>query len=95
MKSIAERIVQLKLTAAIVVEGAIVRAGSLVEMVESEAKDLLRRGKAELHAVIEAVEGDEDTNVEAAKAAAEAAMPNAFAEQADEEKPAAKRKGGN
>lgn len=94
MKNITESIVQLKLTAAIVVEGAIVRAGSLVEMVESEAKDLLRRGKAELHAVIEAIEGDDDANGEAAKAAAEAAMPNAFTEQA-EEKPAAKRTRGN
>ena len=92
MKSFAERIVQLRLTAAIVVEGAIVRAGSLVEMVESEAKDLLRRGKAELHAIVEAIEGDDDSNAEAAKAAAEAAMPNAFSEQADA-KPATARKG--
>lgn len=38
----------LKLTAAIVIDGTIVRAGTLVEMAEGEAKDLLRRGKAEL-----------------------------------------------
>lgn len=51
----SEKVVTLKLTGAVVIEGAIARAGTLVEMVEAEAKDLLRRGKAELHGVL----GDE------------------------------------
>jgi hypothetical protein len=38
----------LKLTSAIAVDGFILRAGHIVEMVEHEAKDLLRRGKAVL-----------------------------------------------
>ncbi|WP_441253611.1 hypothetical protein [Bradyrhizobium sp. 613_E4_N2_2] len=36
----------LKLTSAIAVEGTILRAGHVIEMLEHEAKDLLRRGKA-------------------------------------------------
>ena len=38
----------LKLTSAIVVDGEIIRAGSLVELSEPEAKNLLGRGKARL-----------------------------------------------
>lgn len=37
---------RLKLTAAIVIAGQIVRAGGLVEVTPSEARDLIRRGKA-------------------------------------------------
>ncbi len=39
----------LKLTSAIVIAGEVLRAGSLVEVTRSEARDLLARGKAELH----------------------------------------------
>jgi hypothetical protein len=39
----------LKLVCAVVIAGEVLRAGSLVEVTESEAKDLLRRGKAEPH----------------------------------------------
>lgn len=38
--------VLLQLTSAVVLDGAIARAGSLVEVTENEAKNLLRRGKA-------------------------------------------------
>lgn len=40
----------LKLTCAIVIGGEVLRAGSLVEVSRGEARDLLSRGKAELHA---------------------------------------------
>ncbi|MGO4521122.1 hypothetical protein AB4076_10955 [Dyella sp. 2RAF44] len=36
----------LKLTHAIVVAGEVITPGNLIDMVEHEAKDLLRRGKA-------------------------------------------------
>ncbi len=39
----------LKLTSAIAVEGEVMKAGSLVEVSEIEAKNLMSRGKAELH----------------------------------------------
>jgi hypothetical protein len=69
----SERVVQLRLTGAIVFEGAIARAGTIVEMVESEAKDLLRRGKAELHSVLGDDDADDaDTNAAAAQASADA-----------------------
>jgi len=38
----------LKLTSAIAIDGAVVRAGSLVEVTQTEAKNLLHRGKAVL-----------------------------------------------
>lgn len=38
----------LKLTHAIVVAGEVITPGNLIDVVESEAKDLLRRGKAVL-----------------------------------------------
>lgn len=38
----------LRLTSAIALAGAVIRAGELVEVTVAEAKDLLRRGKAEL-----------------------------------------------
>lgn len=40
---------QLKLTSAIAHEGAIKKKGSIIEVDEQLARDLLRRGKAELH----------------------------------------------
>lgn len=43
-----EKIITLKLSAAVAIDGQVVRAGTLVEMIEAEAKDLLRRGKAVL-----------------------------------------------
>lgn len=39
----------LKLTSAIVVDGEVMKADSLVEVSESEAKNLLHRGKAVIH----------------------------------------------
>ena len=39
----------LKLTSAIAVDGEVMKAGSVVEVSEIEAKNLLSRGKAELH----------------------------------------------
>lgn len=39
----------IKLTACIVVGGRLLRPGSLVEVTKGEARDLLRRGKAEPH----------------------------------------------
>ena len=39
----------LKLTSAIAVDGEVMKAGSIVEVSEIEAKNLLSRGKAELH----------------------------------------------
>lgn len=41
----------LKLTSAIVVDGEVMKKGSLIEVSEAEAKNLLHRGKAELHDV--------------------------------------------
>lgn len=81
---IADKIVTLKLTAATVIDGALQRAGTLLEMVEDEAKELLRRGKAELHAIEDAIEGKTDdaaTQAAAAQAAADAtkAAPKAAA----------------
>lgn len=67
--SFSEKVVTLKLTGAVVIEGVIARAGTLVEMVEAEAKDLLRRGKAVIHAAAEEV-ADATADDEAAQAAA-------------------------
>lgn len=41
--------VLLKLTSAIVISGVIAKAGEVVEVTEHEAKNLLARGKGELH----------------------------------------------
>ena len=41
--------VLLKLTSAIVISGVIAKAGEVVEVTEQEAKNLLARGKGELH----------------------------------------------
>lgn len=46
----------LKLTGAVLIDGVIMRAGQKVELIESEAKALLQRGKAVLHEVEEDVE---------------------------------------
>lgn len=46
----------LKLTGAVLIDGIIMRAGAKVELIESEAKALLQRGKAVLHEVEEDVE---------------------------------------
>jgi hypothetical protein len=50
----------LKLTSAIVVDGEIVRAGSLVELPEPEAKNLLSRGKAVLATSADGYNGGDD-----------------------------------
>ncbi|KVE35260.1 hypothetical protein [Burkholderia sp. TSV86] len=79
MKNVSERIVQLRLTGAIVIDGVIARAGTLVELVEGEAKDLLRRGKAELHALPDDAGpvDDEAANATAAQAAADVVQDDA------------------
>lgn len=41
----------LKLTGALAIEGAIIRAGHVIEVSEADAKQYLRRGKAVLHKV--------------------------------------------
>lgn len=50
----------LKLTSAIAVDGSIVKAGSLVELSEAEAKNLLSRGKAILATADDGYEGDDE-----------------------------------
>lgn len=50
----------LKLTSAIVVDGGIVKAGQLVELSETEAKNLLARGKAVLATAADGYEEDDD-----------------------------------
>lgn len=72
--SFTEGIVQLRITSATVIDGVIVRVGQLVEMVESEAKQLLRLGKAEIHAVAgNGADADQAAAAQAAAAAAQAA----------------------
>lgn len=50
----------LKLTSALVIAGAICRAGSLVEVSEAEAKNFLHRGKAVLATEADGVERQPD-----------------------------------
>lgn len=50
----------LKLTSAVAIDGQISRAGSLVEVSEPEAKNLLHRGKAVLATAEDGVEQHED-----------------------------------
>jgi hypothetical protein len=65
----------VKLTSATVIDGQIVRAGTKVEMVEYEAKQLLKLGKAVVDSVPtdKADKVDSSVNKAAAKAAADAA----------------------
>ncbi|HEV2606447.1 MAG TPA: hypothetical protein VGT79_00550 [Xanthomonadaceae bacterium] len=89
----------LKLTSAVVVDGEILKAGTLVELVESEAKALLSRGKAVLAEIEDDLglgKGDKAGEVDAQKAAANAladalAADLAAAEQAEAEKLAAEK----
>jgi hypothetical protein len=76
------KLVTLKLTGAVVIDGLIARAGTLVEMVEDEAKDLLRRGKAIVHEVVEKIEGKSDDAASQAVAAQAAADATAASRQA-------------
>jgi hypothetical protein len=80
----------LKLTSAIAVNGIILRAGHIVEMVEDEAKDLLRRGKAviatvedEVKAVVLPKPADHSTPVPAAPSPAPAPAPVPAADGGD------------
>lgn len=64
--------VTLKLTAAIAVEGKLLKRNQLVEVSEQEAQSLLRRGKAELATSAdepEPAEEDEVTEAPATKTA--------------------------
>jgi hypothetical protein len=54
--------VHLKLTSAVALGGQIFKAGSIVEVGEDIARDILNRGKAEVATVADAPEcGDEQT----------------------------------
>jgi hypothetical protein len=46
---------QLKAKAGFLLEGEFVRAGQLVEVIESDAKQLIRAGVAEVHKVVDEV----------------------------------------
>lgn len=50
----------LKLTSAVAIDGQISRAGSLIEVSEAEAKNLLHRGKAVLATIEDGVDQHED-----------------------------------
>jgi hypothetical protein len=50
----------LKLTGAIAVDGVICKAGSIVEVSEAEAKNLLHRGKAVLATEADGIPADDD-----------------------------------
>lgn len=72
----SEDIVTIKLTAATVIDGKIQRAGTTIEMVEDEAKSLMRLGKARLVAEPQtAVPTSNAAQVAAAQAAAAAVKP--------------------
>jgi 2-oxoglutarate dehydrogenase E2 component (dihydrolipoamide succinyltransferase) len=73
-----ESTVLIKLTAATVIDGALVRAGTKLEMTDDEAKSLLRLGKAELltqPAAPVVANNAAAAQAAAAQAAAEAAKP--------------------
>lgn len=57
----------LVLTSAIAIDGAIARAGSLVEVSELEAKNLLHRGKARLATAEDGAPADESADSESDK----------------------------
>lgn len=85
----------LKVSSAFLVGGAIAKTGEIVEVTESEAKDLLQRGKATLatasDAPEQAADDAEQTGDETEQEAEESEQP-AAEEQADA-KPAGKGKG--
>jgi hypothetical protein len=54
MRREASEPVMLRVTSAFLLEGAVVRKGSIVAVAEDEAKDLLRRGKVELATIEDA-----------------------------------------
>lgn len=85
----SENIVTIKLTAATVIDGKIQRAGTSIEMVEDEAKSLMRLGKARLVAEPQTTPTSNATQVAAAQAAAAAAKPAPAAAPAAPVTPAA------
>lgn len=88
MRKFTETIVQIKITTATVIDGLIVTPGTIVEMVEDEAKSMMRLGKAELHAVLEhgnASADDDGTDGEATQEAAAQAAAEATTAAADDE----------
>lgn len=82
MRKFSETIVQIKITSATVIDGQIVTPGVIVEMVEDEAKQLMRLGKAELHAILDDNDGhsNDDNQEDDDDAAAQAAAAQAAAE---------------
>lgn len=85
----------LKLTSAIVVAGQVIRPGNLVEVTESEARDLLHRGKATVATQEDAdaaepaavTDADDAPLNPAVEAANEAVAPKGDAEPAPAPKP--------
>lgn len=85
----------LKLTSAIVVAGQVIRPGNLVEVTESEARDLLHRGKAVVATEADAgdaepaavTDGDEAPLNPEVEAVSEAVAPKGDAEPAAAPKP--------
>lgn len=63
----------LKLTCAIAVDGQVLRPGTLVEMSEAEAKNLLGRGKAVLATEVDGVKAQPESS-KAAKSTRNAAV---------------------
>jgi hypothetical protein len=57
----------IKLTAAIAIGGEIVRAGTVIDIGEDAAKDLLRRGKAEVATADDEPEADAEDDEPAAE----------------------------
>jgi hypothetical protein len=75
--------VHLKLTSAIAIGGNIFKPGTIVEVSDSDARDLLNRGKAEVATADDvAQEADTADTADAADAADAAAQPAAEAQPA-------------
>jgi ribosomal protein L9 len=74
--------VTLKLTSAIALDGKIFRPGTLVEVTDNEAKNLLQRGKAVLATEADMPADESDESDAAAEAAEREAAEKAAAEKA-------------
>lgn len=83
--------VAIKLTSAIGISGVIYRAGSIIEVSDEAAKDLLRRGKGEL--ATEDDQDEPDAPDTAAEPEAEAVPQDAVQESQEADQTATKSKG--
>lgn len=86
----------LKVSSAFLVGGQLAKAGEIVEVTSTEAKDLLARGKATVATVADApVEQEQEQHQdEAQQPEGEAAADAPVADEAPAEKPAGKGKKG-